>query len=270
MALHEDKMFLEKWLRNRLVDDERFSYACSKAFHSLSIVAYFYRNEIDEDEAFPITRAAIMETWRKLGLLRTVIVTNRLSNPVSSFLTSWPHVVTVQVEPTLRPGTTDDLSIDCLTRLGDRFDTDYVLTVQDDGFPIRSGIERFIGKWDFIGAPYRRANLLGWCAGTLFKHWPSNGGFSLRSKRICRHLASTFDKEWYSRLSTPDKSEDLYITHVLPRIDRSFAREFRVANSYVAASFAYDGALPSNVKMNPLGFHNAKAFRELHEKGLVV
>lgn len=270
MVASEDKNFLAKWLYDRLVENEKLSYAFSTVFSSLSIVVYFYRNEGDEMGPFLRTKAAILEAWRKVGLLRTIIVTNRLSDPVADFMAKWSQVVSVQVEPSLRPGTTDDLSIDCLTRLGDRFDTDYVLTVQDDGFPIQGGIERFVGKWDFIGAPYRRANLLGWCAGTLLKHWPSNGGFSLRSKKICRRLASTFDKGWYSRLPLPDRSEDLYITHVLPRTDRSFAREFRIANSYVAASFAYDGALPDNVKMNPLGFHNAKAFRELYEKGLVV
>lgn len=269
MITDDDRIFLKSWQTKRLVANTRMTYAPAPSFDKLSIVVYFYRNVLDEPSSFLFTKCAILETWRQLGALKTILVTNRYSEPLTDFAEKHPYYVTLQIESSLRPGTTEDLSIDCLTKLGSRFDTEYALTVQDDGFPIRPGIEKFIGKWDFIGTPYRRANLLGLCAGTLRRHWPANGGFSLRSKRLCKLVSESFDPTWYKTLSPEERSEDIFITDILPRHNRMFAKKIKWADSYVAANFAYDASLPKNISKHPLGFHNAHAFRELSERGMI-
>lgn len=84
--------------------------------------------------------------------MKTVIVTNDSHRCVTDFAGRFDNVE-VQVESGLIPGKLESMSIDCLGRLHTRFATPYVLTVQDDGFPLWRGLDEFVGKYDYVGAP---------------------------------------------------------------------------------------------------------------------
>jgi len=78
----------------------------------------------------------------------------------------------------------NDYNIWCQTKLADSFNTDFVLVFQDDGFPIHpDNWKNEFYEYDYIGAPW-----------PLYIGWPKenfqvgNGGFSLRSKKICTRV----------------------------------------------------------------------------------
>jgi len=215
-------------------------------------------------EKFPGFKLALYETWRHFGLLKTIIVTDKKHDVINDFAEHYPNWVEIQIEDQLVPGDINTLSIDCCSRLYSRFKTPYVLTVQDDGFPLRSGIERFIGHYDFIGAPWRRTNMFFQLAGFFIRHWPQNGGFSLRSKKICELVSHYWNRDWKNRPFCAQKqSEDIFYTQTLPNTYLSYRFKVNIASSSVAAMFYYDASDPDNIKVCPIGFHNTLAFCQL-------
>ena len=80
-----------------------------------------------QDGRFAPFEHAIRQSWAVLGALPTVVVTHD-----AALVPPMPGVE-VQVEPTLRKGGLDAMSLDCITRLHARFATPHVLIVQDDG-----------------------------------------------------------------------------------------------------------------------------------------
>lgn len=230
---------------------------------SVTALIYFFRRPDEIEATFPLSAAALTETWRHCGLLRTVIVTDTLSAPLRDFAARYANVE-IQVEPNLIPGDIDTLSRDCNGKLYSRFATDFVLTVQDDGFPLRAGLTDFVGKYDFIGAATAcrnsfRGNLL--CS--LLHYNPSNGGFSLRSKQCCR-LAAEYWNKFYSRQPfTLSSVEDNFLTRFLPMRHFRFNRCVRVAPPRVANTFSYQVCPLVNPTRLSFGFHLAESFHNL-------
>lgn len=256
----------------RTWQDERSAFYLKHPFTTsvlgpkcVTCLVYYFRDKESFPVKFPYTEIAIYETWRHFGILKTVIVTN-INHPVlMDFADRYRGWIEIQVDDQLVPGNLNSLSVDCCSRLHKRFRTPYVLMVQDDGFPLRSGIERFLGHYDFVGAPWRRRNLIVQLAGMFLRHWPSNGGFSLRSRKICELVSFYWNRDWRDRpFVFEEQTEDIFYTRTLP--DTSLLYRFRVnvANSRVAALFSYDASVPQNAILNPLGFHGARAFKNLH------
>ena len=154
----------------------------------VTVLAYYFRSLKDDGVEFRPLSHAIRETWKHCGRLNTVLVVNEKLPSVVAFAAEHENVE-IQIEPSLKPGDIQSMSNDCNGKLHTRFNTPYVLIVQDDGYPLRSGLEKFVGKYDFIGAPYIRdvwwKNLICGVMGC----WVQNGGLSLRSKRICEAAA---------------------------------------------------------------------------------
>jgi hypothetical protein len=156
------------------------------------------------------------------------------------------------------------MSHDCIHNLHRRFETPYVLIIQNDGFPLRPGLEAFVGPFDFIGAPWGTPT---WYTGLLFPppaYTVGNGGFSLRSRRICelaahaaRHGLRWVPESWFT-------TEDVFYCRVLPRFSPYCAKSLRYAPPVVAGRFsleANEAFLPPDRR--PIGFHGAHAFRRL-------
>jgi hypothetical protein len=76
----------------------------------------------------------------------------------------------------------DEYSAFCIRELHKHFDTSHCLIVQSDGYVLNGSAwdDEFL-KYDYIGAPWLPANIVG------------NGGFSLRSHRLCRALSEFTD-----------------------------------------------------------------------------
>lgn len=230
---------------------------------AVTALIYYFRRPNEIDATFPLTAAALTETWRHCGLLKTVIVTDQLSAPVRDFADRYANVE-VQVESDLVPGDIDTLSRDCNGKLYSRFNTDFVLTVQDDGFPLCAGLTKFVKKYDFIGAATAcrnsfRGNLL--CS--LLHYNPSNGGFSLRSKRCCELAANYWNRIYAHRPFNFFSIEDNFLTRFLPARHFLFNRCVRIAPPKVAYSFSYEACPLANPTTLPFGFHGAESFHNL-------
>jgi len=223
----------------------------------VTILIYTFPRPGSEDAAFAKIVASIEQTWKFVGRLKTVIVASHHFAAVDKFAEGHAEVE-LQIEPTLVPGKIKTMSMDCIKRLYTRFSTPYVLIIQDDGFPIRKGLEEFVGKCDFYGAPiisdgWKRKLAYAIGMGSF------NGGFSLRTRALCEHAS----KKWYSffsRFMTEDNrhlGEDFYYTTLLKFLPSTWWR-FCFPSESEAFSFAVDrlgGHVTPPEDASPFGVH---------------
>lgn len=257
--------YLEK-SRRRGVDGIHDVEPCG----NVTALMYFFWQRTVASEKWPSFEGALLETWRHCGLLKTVIVANEPHPCLLEFARRHDNVE-LQNEPALIPGDINSMSIDCNSRLHGRFNTEYVLIVQDDGFPLRKGLDAFIGKgYDFIGAPYCRTSAIPNLLTKILNYCPSNGGFSLRTNKLCRMTADCW-KKWYSakQFVSPQMSEDIFCTSTLPRRSLGFWLNRRQAPSETAGRFSYEGTFGDIPGNPPFGFHTAAGFSALVRAGYV-
>lgn len=258
---------LHQWQRARLAaygNGEPFS---RKGPAGVTILAYFFRPIETASDRFPFTKCALYETWRHCGALKTILVTHEIMPPVAKFANRFPGLVEVQVEPHLKPrspGDVESMSVDCIARLHERFTTPEVLIVQDDGFPLRPGLEDFLGRWDYVGAPWTGDD--DWITRRLLKtsNLVGNGGFSLRSHAICQEASRLWKAGWHHLPSCYLMQEDIFYTRLLPRWSRSYRDKIRIAPPEDAARFSLEKTVvPDEL---PFGFHSAEAFVKLESR----
>ena len=232
----------------------------------VTALMYFFWDEANAASVFPRFEGALLETWRHCGLLKTVLVTNTRHKCLVDFSTRFENVE-IQIESSLIPGQINTMSIDCNSRLHTRFETDYVLIVQDDGFPLRAGLDDFIGKgYDFIGSPYCRALPLPNLLTKILNFCPSNGGFSLRTRKMCALASKLWRKHYaHKEFFVPEMSEDLFYTITLPKHFMYWLKR-KQAPSIVAGQFSYEGVFPLYSNEMPFGFHTATGFARLARK----
>lgn len=258
---------LHSWQRGRLAFYEANPPSFGKGPDGVTVVTYFFRPEETAAERFPFAKCAILETWRHCGTMKTVIVSHALTKPVAEFANQFPELVEVQVEPALRPkppGDIESMSVDCISRLHNRFSTPAVLIVQDDGFPLRSGLEDFLGKWDYIGAPFTGND--DWITRRLLKtsNLVGNGGFCLRSRAICQEASRLWNAGWKHLPSCYLIQEDYFYARLLPRWVKSYDRRFGFASVDEASRFSVEWAALPNAM--PFGFHSAAAFCRIQDR----
>ena len=237
---------------------------------SVTVLAYFFSaSEAEAESRFPYLECAILETWRLCGSLHTVIVANTLFRCLSSFAETHQPLVEIQVENSLVPGSVDSMSADCNGKLYTRFSTKYVLVIQDDGFPLRPGLPFFLGKGDFIAGPrnyvrdYWWVNLLR----RIMRDCPYNGGFSLRTNRICKLAARYWVRKWKYRHPSFETIEDVFYTTTLPRDSFYYRLAIRANQVHLGYRFSIESDYyPDNLKEMPFGFHSANAFCKIVEK----
>lgn len=266
MSLSDDMQslnVLRQWQKARLVAYGKEVPSFAKGPADVTVLNYFFRPEEVAAEYFPYTKCALFETWRHCGAIKTVIVSHAPTKPVVEFANRFPNLVEVQIEPSLllpnrRP--IDAMSVDCNSRLHERFSTSEVLIVQDDGFPVRPLLNRFLGRFDFIGAPFRRDCWYVQVLGRILRDWPSNGGFSLRSKRMCRLVSEFWHREYANKPFGPEQIEDMFYTKTFPH--SSFFSRWRVhiAESRPAFEFCFYGGVQKEPLPDVFGFHSAGGF----------
>jgi hypothetical protein len=259
---------LSAWQEMRLVSD-RSIREWKRGDARVTILAYYFWAHDHGSKHLDALECAILETWRLCGRMIVVIVTNYVTPPLERLATQNDGWIQLQVEPTLEPGNLFSMSIDCNSRLHRRFETDYVLIVQEDGFPLRTGLGDYIGRYDFIGAPYVRNkwHLQAFCG--IFKCQVCNGGFSLRSRRICKWASEYWEKKYHSYPDCRRVSEDLFYTETLPLRERSYRKQIVIPSFEAANDFSYDAVFPYVGYRLPFGFHGALAFKLLYEAGAV-
>ena len=260
-------MTLAEWQKDRLqkIHVNRVDYGSGR--EDVTVLAYHFWGGMGYEEAFSRLECAIRETWLQCGMMKTVLVVNMMQPCVERFAVAFSQVE-VQVEPSLVPGKIFSMSAEMNGRLHTRFSTPYVLIVQNDGFPLRQGLDDFIGQWDFIGAPYVRPVWWKQLVCRMMNCWVQNGGFSLRSHGICEQAAFYWNRKYSSLGDCIKASEDMFYTQYLPLHERTYRRRFRLAPFQDSISFSYDAIVPiAPPEVQPFGFHGEKAFLQLPEEG---
>jgi hypothetical protein len=221
----------------------------------VTVLAYHFWKKDGYEEAFAKVRHAFEETWRHCGRRKSVLVVNEAAPCVERFAAENDNVE-VQVEESLVPGRIFTMSADMNGRLWKRFSTSYVLIIQSDGYPLRPGLEAFVGKYDFIGAPYVGLQWWKTLAAGFANYHVQNGGFSLRSRRICEAAAEYWNGKYHALGDTRDASEDIFYTGTLVRKERKYRKSFRFATSREALKFSWDASVPiPRPGELPFGFH---------------
>lgn len=262
-----DILRLREWQRARLAAMGESALPGKTGPTEVTVLAYFFRPPETASVFFPYIKCAVLETWRHCGWLKTVIVVHSPTRPVVEFASRFPKWVEIQSEASLVEkgrGSIPSMSRDCIERLGCRFSTKYVLIVQDDGFPIRPGLEEFTGKWDYVGAPWAGDD--DWITRRLLEtsNIVGNGGFSLRSREICHEAARLWKAGWRHLPDCYLTQEDIFYTRFLPRWSSGYRAGVHLAPPDVAARFSVERtALPDNL---PFGFHSAEAFAKLERR----
>ena len=261
-------MTLRDWQRMRLKELRCSSFHDSGYSDQVTIVAYSFPKNVD-DETFDLLECAILQTWFVIGKLKAVIVANRHFPKLDAFAGGHEEVE-VQIEPTLEPGNIDSMSADCCARLHSRFSTPYCLIIQDDGFPLKDNFGEFLGKYDFVGAPYVRISWWRNLICSILGYWMSNGGFSLRSKRICEAAATYWAKKYAICHPCRQTIDDLFYTKTLPLNHQIYRFKHRIAPNNVAIHFSYDAIVHQPIIILPMGFHRDVTFEELVREGFLL
>lgn len=260
---------LQRWQRSRLetVHSGRKDYG--KGSESVTILVYYWGAEVEKpDTQFYRIESAFRETWLNCGMMKSVIVTDKPTKDMERFAETFP-LVEIQVEPKLVPGDIFTMSQDCDANFERRFNTEYLMVIQDDGFPLRQGLEKFLGKWDFIGAPYVRDMFLARLRAWVLNLWVANGGFSIRTHRMCEMAADYWRKKWHVCKDPNIVGEDAYYTSTLLKHEWRYNRTMKMADTRSAIDFAYDIIVPQPIKKLPFGFHRAETFADFLDRGWV-
>ena len=69
--------------------------------NKITLIAYTFPSN---EKYFDFIEFAIRQSWHCLGLLKTIIIADRTTKTLSTFATKFPKYVSIQIEPTLRPG----------------------------------------------------------------------------------------------------------------------------------------------------------------------
>ena len=225
-------------------------------YEQVTILIYTFPEKGNEGRAFSKIVASIERTWENVGKLKTVIVASHHFADVDYFASQHSNVE-LQIEPSLVYGSITTMSMDCIKRLYTRFSTPYVLIIQDDGYPVREGLEQFVGKWDFIGAPSARdgrRRLM-----NAFGFPCLNGGFSLRSRRICIRAANAWNRWWRFFLNPKSRFffEDTFYT-LTACLGWGYRHGLKFAGEKDAFAFAFDslkGLISKPGGIDPFGIH---------------
>jgi hypothetical protein len=263
---------LKDWLLSRLIQ-RRSVLPSVHGPKWITVVAYHFWNENDFDAQFDLLESSIRETWCHCGLLKTVLVVNRITQRLEDFVTASDGWVRLDLCSDLVPGNLYSMSADCISQLFKRFDTEYVLIVQNDGFPIRPGLDAFARTYDYIGAPWSFGKD-DWITRVLLRHKydVGNGGFSLRSRRLCEIAAGYYRRKYklipYCYLLT----EDYFVCKTLPSFEKDYRKTIHIAPPEVAATFSLEDNIELHTRLNarPFGFHGRSAFEYLYKQGQIL
>jgi len=256
--MNQGKYRLRDWQEAVLPRLRALTFPDSKIKNVTLLAYFFWRDERIETE-FPAIECAFLSAFRCLGLMKAVLVTNRITPRMKSFAERYQ--IEIQTELALdSPDGVKALCIDSVSRLHSRFRTDYVLTLQTDGFPLNAWLEKFLGQYDYIGAPF--PGHIYWYDFYPYPRFAvGNGGFSLRSRAICEAASIAYRKisRWapYSQFFFGD---DVFYCKTMPFFSFAWRRRFRYPSVDVALQFSigFDYPVPQRPS---LGFH-ASGFDE--------
>ena len=184
------RKWLYTWEKQNLESLRKFAFVPSRWRGQVTLLIHSFQ---PNEEMFYVNEFPILHTWKMLGLLPVVIITDKETTPMFTLKARYPEHVSIAISPDLRRGDVLSLSRDCLKNLYKYFDTPYCLIIQDDGFPIRDNLDDFLGRWDYIGAPFVRDLPRQYIADLLLRDC-LNGGFSLRTRKYCEAVCGEWSR----------------------------------------------------------------------------
>ena len=208
---------------------------------------------------FYAVECAFFCAWKSWGMLTSVLVVNRETETIRKFCEKF--CIRLQVDASLTGGV-PTMNIDCIKNLYKRFDSEYVVIIQSDGMPVNSGLEHFLGKYDYVGAP--------WPGHCHWKDWfpyprygVGNGGFCLRSRRICEQAARSYNAFWRHLPYNWLVGDDVFYCKTMPFFSGVWRSQFCFPSRSEALRFSLE-YLPPDMKIEepPIGFHSADGFRQ--------
>ena len=226
---------------------------------NLTLLAYFFWDDDRIESMFYSVECAFLCAWKSWGKMPSVLVVNRKTDTIGRFCARYD--IQLQVDTSLTGGV-PTMNIDCIRNLHARFETEYVAIIQSDGMPVNPGIENFLGRYDYVGAP--------WPGHCHWKDWfpypkygVGNGGFCLRSKRICQQAARSYNAFWRYFPYNWLVGDDVFYCKTMPFLSRYWKQNFRFPDRPTAIRFSVE-CIPPDIDLNmpPLGFHSEYGFRE--------
>ena len=256
------RMRMDDWIRQLLPRLGERTFPMSR-IANVTLLAYFFWDDGRIETKFYTVECAFLCAFYCYGQMPSVLVVNRQTKRMEEFCGRYS--IKIDIDPTLTGGV-PRMNIDCNRSLHRRFDTDYVLIIQSDGMTVSPGLDEFVGKYDYVGAP--------WPAHTTWrkylpyaKYLVGNGGLTLRSKRICRRAAELYDR-WFAKLPYSwFVSDDVFYARTLRCLFPSYRREFVFPSPEMAGRFSIEANrnfFP--VDRPPIGFHAEIGFRNYCER----
>lgn len=216
--------------------------------------------------------AAILMAWRHCGKMPVTLIVNRVTRKLDEMSAAWGIRLIVKPEYKGGGGDARDLNRNVILHLGEWFETEYALTFQDHAFPLRPGLEEFLGQWDYIGAPWS-FDADDWITRRLLprRGHVGNGAFSLRSRNLCDRVSYYYRKHFRFFPHCYLFNDDYFIGKTLPSWERGFLKEVKISPPEIAARFALENnrKLQDSYGALPFGFHGSDAFSYLLEKGFL-
>ena len=255
------------WKRVR-IEEDRSSAPVAKGRGDVTVVAYAFAPRDKMLECVESIELALRETYRWCGLLKTTLVVNQMTERLERLESEFGAAFRIDVDSSLIPGDIVGFSRNMINTLPERFDTPYILNIHPDGFPLRRGLDEFVGRWDYIGAPWNIDDddlitkvLLSRNDGA------GNGGFALRSRKICEIGASAYRRFWKIIPDCYLLYEDIFFTRFLTRWHPGYLRRISLAPRVDAMRFSICEELCSVEKpvRLPFGFHSWNAFKMISE-----
>jgi hypothetical protein len=214
---------------------------------------------------------AVLMAWKMCGRLPVTLIVNRITPPLLKMSEEWGIRLSFEAHIKGGGGNVRELNRDAILNLAKRFSTEYALTFQHHAFPLRPGLLDFLGRYDYIGAPWAFGKD-DWVTRLLLPHRldVGNGAFTLRSRKLCETTAHYFRK--YRFLPHCYLfNDDYFIGKTLPSWEKEYRKSIRIAPPEVAATFSLEDniALHKSLHAQPFGFHGPSAFLHLMSEGQI-
>ena len=261
-----------KWLLDRLPELKQGEYPKGRFWNRVTLVTNWLWMDDRFDTRLNGLLGAVLMTWHHCGRVPVTLIVNRVTERLGKMAEEWGIRLIVEPEFKGGGGNARDLNRNTILHLGDWIDTEYALTFQDHAFPLRSGLEEFLGRWDYIGAPWP-FDADDWITRLLLprRGHVGNGAFTLRSRNLCDRVAYYYRRHFRFFPHCYLFNDDYFIGKTLPSWERNFLKEVRIAPPEIAARFSLENnrSLQDQIGELPFGFHGPEAFSYLMDKKLV-
>ena len=261
------------WLNERMPELVAADYAPGDFFGRVTLLTNWLWMDERFDTRLDGLLGSVLMTWRHIGRVPVRLIVNRITPKLRKMADQWDFGLILKPEFKGGGGNGRDLNRNTICHMAEWFDTEYALTFQDHAFPLRPGLEEFLGSWDYVGAPWP-LDCDDWITRILLPHrgHVGNGAFTLRSRNLCERTAYYYNRHfrWFPHCYL--FNDDYFIGKTLPSWERNYLKEVRIPPPETAVRFALENnrKLQDSYGQLPFGFHGPDAFGYLRGRGLVA